>query len=392
MNNRIFKYTILSIAALAALSSCEKSASEVYENKVFLDNYVSSKTLYISIENSYTETLVAAIPKPAESPLKVVISPDAAQLDYYNDKFGTEAVMLPEANYSFSANEFTISEGGVRSGDCVISFKDVLSLDKKTLYVLPVSLKSDDIAVLDSRDTKFFVFEGANLINDAAYMWDNYCDVTWNHPEPVSNLQQLTIEMLLNCDWDKNKNERKENNSFFGIEGYFLFRTGDLANANNRLQICTNSGEPLLGYMPYNEWFNLIVTYDASTRSLVMYVNGEQVGSSTAGNYSDGVTFATDQSDDIKKLFHVNTAYNPIRNAGAIFSEVRIWNRILDADTIKDQETHPYFVDPASEGLVAYWKFNEGSGQVIADRSGNGNDLKAAKPVEWRKVALPEAE
>ncbi len=389
MNNKIFKYTILSIAALAALSSCEKSASEIYENKVFLDNYVSSKTLYISIEDSYTETLVAAIPQPAESPLKVAISPDAAQLDYYNDKFGTEAVMLPEANYSFSATEFTISEGGVRSGECVISFKDVLTLDKKTLYVLPVSLKSDDIEVLASRDTKFFVFEGANLINDVPYMWDNYCDVTWNNPAPVSNLKQLTVEMLLNCNWDKNK-ERKENNSFFGIEGYFLFRTGDLSNPNNRLQICTNNGEPMLGDMPYDTWFNLIVTYDCSTRQLVMYVNGEEVGSSTAGNFPDGVTFYTE--DNVRHQFHINTAYNNIRTAGAMFSEVRIWNKVLDEETIKDQETHPYFVKPDSEGLVAYWKFNEGSGQVIADRSGNGNDLKAVKPVDWRKVALPEAE
>lgn len=389
MNNRIFKYTILSIAALAALSSCEKSASEIYENKVFLDDYVSSKTLYISIEDSYTETLTAAIPQPAESPLKVAISPDAAQLDYYNDKFGVEAVMLPEANYSFSATEFTISEGGVRSGDCVISFKDVLSLDKKTLYVLPVSLKSDDIEVLASRDTKFFVFEGANLINDVAYMWDNYCNVTWNNPAPVSNLKQLTVEMLLNCDWDKNKNERKENNSIFGIEGYFLFRTGDLSNPNNQLQVCTNSGGPLLGSMPYNKWFNLIITYDATTKVLEMYVGGEKVGSSTAGNYPDGVTFAQTVSN---QSFRINTAYNNIRTAGAMFSEIRIWNKVLDEETIKDQENHPYFVKPDSEGLVAYWKFNEGTGKVIADRSGNGNDLEAVNPIDWRKVALPEAE
>ncbi len=51
---------------------------------------------------------------------------------------------------------------------------------------------------------------------------------------------------------------------------------------------------------------------------------------------------------------------------------------------------HPYFVDPASDGLVAYWKFNEGSGNVIADRTGNGNDAKAVNAVVWRKVALPE--
>ncbi len=377
------------LVALATLSSCEKSASDVYENKVFLDEYVSSKLLYVSIEDSYQESLVAALPRPAESPVKIKYSVDEDGVGYYNEKHGTSAVLLPAEHYTFSSQEMTINEGGVRSGECVISFNDVLSLDKKTLYVLPVKLSSDDIDVLSSRSTKFYVFEGANLINDAAYMWDNYCTVKWNNPAPVSNLKQLTVEMLLNCDWDYNKTARKnnENNSLFGIEGYFLFRTGDLSDPNDKLQICTNNGGPYLGTMPYNEWFNLIVTYDATTSVLVMYVNGEKVGSATAGNFPEGVTFAQTVNN---QEFKINTAYNNTRTAGAVYSEVRIWNKILDAETIADQATHPYFVSPNSEGLVAYWKFNEGTGTVISDRSGNGNDLTAVSPIEWRKVALPE--
>ena len=385
MNMKLFKYTVLSLAAVMSLSACEKSASDVYENKVFLDAYESNKLLYISIENTYQETLVAALPKPAESAVKVKYSVDKSLVDYYNERYGTEAVLLPAENYSFSSQELTINEGGVRSDECVINFKDVLTLDKSVRYLLPVRLSSDDIDVLSSRSTKFYVFEGANLINDVAYMYDNYCTINWNNPDALSNLKQLTIEMLLNCDWSKNKTDRKENNSFFGIEGYFLFRTGDLSNPTNQLQVCTNSGEPLTNvFMPNNEWFNLIVTYDTSTRLLTFYINGEQVTTATAGNFPDGVTFGG--RDDFK----INTAYNNIRTAAAMFSEVRVWNKILDAETIADQTFHPYFVDTASEGLAAYWKFNEGTGTVISDRSGNGNDAVAVNPIEWRKVALPE--
>ncbi len=387
------KYAPLALAALCALSSCEKSASEVYSNKAYIEDYSSSKTLYVSIENSYQESLVAVLPKPAETALKVRYVVDEAQVDYYNQKYGTDAVLLPEDIYDFSASEFTFNQGAVRTEACVIDFEDVLSLNKDSLYVLPVVLQSDDIDVLSSRSTKFYVFEGAKLINDAAYMWENYCTIDWHNTDVLSNLQQVTIEMLLNCDWNKVKTDHNENNSFFGVEGYFLFRTGDLSNDPHLLQICTNNGEPITNCnMPDNEWFSLVVTYDCSTRNLKVYKNGEQVDSRTAGNYSDGLTFYTgaDNAGDLKKTFNINTAYNPNRNAAAIFSEVRIWNKILDDDTIADQETHPYFVNPASDGLVAYWKFNEGSGTVINDRTGNGNNAVANKAISWYKVALPE--
>ncbi len=387
MNMKFLKYTILSLAALTALSACEKSASDVYENKVYIDEYASNKLLYISIEDSYQESLVAALPKPAESILKVKCSVDESLVSYYNERNNTNAVILPSANYSFSTQELTINQGGVRSDECVINFKDILTLDGKVLYVLPVRLSSGDIDVLSSRSTKYYVFEGAKLINDVAYMYDNYCEINWNNPAPLCGLKQFTVEMLLNCDWDKNKDERRENNSIFGIEGYFLLRTADLSNPTNRLQVCTNSGEPLIGDMPKNEWFNLILTYDADTRTLGFYINGEKVSETKAGNYPDGVNFYP--GEDPSQPFRINTAYNNIRTAAAMFSEVRIWNKILDDETIADKSFHPYFVKTDSEGLVSYWKFNEGTGSVIADRTGNGNNLTAIKPIEWRKVALP---
>ena len=34
------------------------------------------------------------------------------------------------------------------------------------------------------------------------------------------------------------------------------------------------------------------------------------------------------------------------------------------------------FAEPAKDGLVAHWDFNEGKGDILHDRSGNGNDGK----------------
>ena len=54
-----------------------------------------------------------------------------------------------------------------------------------------------------------------------------------------------------------------------------------------------------------------------------------------------------------------------------------------------------YFLDTnvegSTDGLLAYWKFNEGNGKTIKDHSGNGNTLEAEKGnPTWVSVALPK--
>ena len=78
-------------------------------------------------------------------------------------------------------------------------------------------------------------------------------------------------------------------------------------------------------------------------------------------------------------------------------SEVRVWNRALSADEI-NAPNHFYKVDPASKGLVAYWKLDDGTGYIAKDYTANGNDLTGevysgsswSNGMEWREVQLPE--
>lgn len=387
MNMKPLKYIFAALSAAAVLASCEDTGDKVFENMVYIEAYESSRLLYVSTEPSYTETVVAAVPRPVEAPVNVRYAVDESLVADYNSAHGTEAVILPAENWNLSAETVVINPGEVRSEPCEIHFTDVLKLDKETLYVLPFTIASADVGILDTRSTKYYVFEGANLINVVGYMYENYCTVNWNNPAPLTNMGQLTVEMLMNCDWARNKEEHSENNSFFGVEGYFLFRTGDLSNPVDLLQMCSNGDSPDMALtLPTDEWFHLACTYDCATRQMDFYLNGKYVpeASGKGGSYGAGVTFARDD-------FHINTAYNGSRHACAMFSEVRIWNRVLSADEIADP-VHPYYVDPASEGLVAYWKFNDDKGNVVKDCSGNGNDAVAAKVIDWRKVALPESD
>ena len=54
-------------------------------------------------------------------------------------------------------------------------------------------------------------------------------------------------------------------------------------------------------------------------------------------------------------------------------------------------ENHFYKIYPASDGLVAYWKFDDNTkGKTVKDYTGNGFDLKTEREVNWQSVALPE--
>ena len=61
--------------------------------------------------------------------------------------------------------------------------------------------------------------------------------------------------------------------------------------------------------------------------------------------------------------------------------EVRVWNV---ARTQEEIYKNMYDVDPHTPGLCAYWKFDEGEGDKVIDRTGNGNDAVAHKsPLVW---------
>ena len=79
-----------------------------------------------------------------------------------------------------------------------------------------------------------------------------------------------------------------------------------------------------------------------------------------------------------------------------LIDEVRIWNVARSQKQIdknKDKE-----ISPKSRGLVAYWRMNEGRGQILEDATGNGHDMQlgdtpdadAADPVralKWESLA-----
>jgi hypothetical protein len=70
---------------------------------------------------------------------------------------------------------------------------------------------------------------------------------------------------------------------------------------------------------------------------------------------------------------------------GGKIDEFRVWNVFLTADQIK---ANMYTLLNGNEtGLVAYYKFDEGSGMTVADSTGNASNV--AKMTPWQGQLTP---
>ena len=389
--NKIF----LALTAVLALGSCQEDLGlDVYENQLYMSSSERTKLLYVSTELSYSEVITASIAKPAKEVVNIRYGVDNSMVEVYNTIYKDNAVMLPHENYYFSSYTDKINAGDVNSGSITIEFKDVLDLDKDVRYVLPVVIKESNMKILETRATKYYIFQGANLVNIVADMHDNYCDIDWQNPKVVTNLQEVTMEALVNANWSMECGDKMC--TIMGIEGYFLMRVGDVGHQKNEFQFCGYpngiSNGPLIDF---NKWTHIALTMNLATGEAIIYINGVRQPQSTTVTTSSwkalgGISFDIDKSVCDYPDFHIGTAYNNTRNLCGYLAECRIWNRALSAEELAEQRVRPYYVDPKSEGLVAYWKFNEGSGSTIIDRTGNGNNAIAKYPIKWVEMTLPE--
>ncbi|MBR1405766.1 MAG: Ig-like domain-containing protein [Bacteroidales bacterium] len=131
------------------------------------------------------------------------------------------------------------------------------------------------------------------------------------------------------------------------------------------------------------EWHHVAATY-AKGGDVVLYVDGEQVGKNTAEDHGIelngiGATWV------LPFKFYVGVSSNNRYFKGSI-ADVRIWNKARTGEEIKADMRK---AAPSTSGLMAYWRFNEGSGNTVKDYSGNGRDITANAALTWIEAERP---
>ena len=379
---KLHKYMFASLSFCSlVLGSCQNNDIDDehhYDNKVFVTSQqVRDDLLIKETISEATRSISYRLADPLDR--EVNISFDAApQLPAaYNLAFNDNAQVLAADYYEIPVKSVTIKAGDISSDDVVVNFKNTNKLDKSRRYVLPVTITDADIEVLDSKRTAYFIFKGAALINVVANIEKIYFPISWK--TDMSNVNAITVEALLRSDdWEAGRDNALS--SIFGIEGRFLLRIGDADRPRDQLQCVAPGGNfpapNAVAGLPTKEWVHIAVVYDAGTHERIYYKDGVKVYSDENATYALNLTSGC----------YIGKSYDNTRWLPGDISEVRIWNIQRTGEEIAK---NPYEVDPHASGLVAYWKFNEGTGSAIKDHTGNGNDITASGAPTWVNVELP---
>lgn len=374
----------LFLLAAVAFTGCknEDPAEHHFDNKLYISSAQLTDDLLIRddiVSDSRTISARLALPAPEDVTVTFEGRPDMAAR--YNMVYGDNAVGLPAEYFSIPEKVISIGKGNVTGNDIVVNFTNTNELNGDLRYVLPVTVADiQGISLLESTRTVYFIFKGAALINVVADISEMYFPVNWSSSVNVSGLKTITVEALVrSSDWEAGRGNALS--SVFGIEGNFLIRIGDADRPRNQLQLVNPNGNwpspNAAPGLPVNEWVHIAVVWDATTGERIYYQNGEVVASDNAASGSVSLNSGC----------YVGKSYDDSRWLPGEISELRIWNIQRTQEQIASSM---YTVDPTTDGLLAYWKFNEGSGNVINDATGNGTNLTGEGTPTWVNVKLPE--
>lgn len=390
---KMIKYGVIALSAAFALASCqtekEALAEHHFTNKLYINTQTVSEELLVKAgSGDMVRTLNIATALQVEEDLSGVLVADTSLVEQFRmEYFMQEAVALPMSCCAIDNPEMTIMKGSNASASATITFTNLGQLNRNLVYVMPIALKNvTDINVIASKTVVYYVFKGAALINVVCNFTENRAGAKeWKTPEKFTNMRQFTAECLV-----RQNVAGRLISTIMGTEGGYLLRIGDAGVPDTQLQIAcgqnqTNSDMNLT----LGRWTHIACVFDNGYTTV--YFDGKKVlDRASAGRSS--VTWGAygDDKDEVSgRYFWLSYSYAHDRYLDGEMAEVRIWNRCLSEEEI-NADTHFYTVDPASEGLAAYWKLDDGAGTVLKDSSPNGNDLTLDKATTWPKVSLPE--
>lgn len=382
--------TVLSIAVLS-MAGCTTEKQEMEEhhfnNRLYINTSANSEEILVKTGGSLNieRQLTVGIPLQADREVTGRFAADRTLLSEYQSTFyDNEAVLLPDEMCEIENAGFTIAPGTVTSSPATVHFKELETLDRDIVYVMPVTIKDiKGMEVLNSKSVVYYIFKGAALINVVANLSENRAWPDFNGDSRFKNLSTFTFEGYL-----RPNTLNRQISTFMGIEGLFLLRFGDAGVDPDQLQIaCSSNFTNSDMKIKTGEWSHVAVTFDNGL--ITVYINGSNKGSKQIGKTVYDFSAKHHNEEDGSRCFWVGYSYASERYFDGDMAEVRIWNIALTEEQL-NEPNHFLSVDPESEGLIAYWKFDEGTGNIIKDHSSSGFDLTCDKNPTWNKVSLPE--
>lgn len=372
------KLGLLSVVLMGlSFSACDDAKYKPVDTGLYLaetnTKSLVGKKIISEDDGHYNFTITPRLISPIDQDVTMSLGIDKEFLNQYNARYGTSLEVVPDEYVEFSNKEITLKAGEVLSSTVEVTIKPLSKemVDSGKKYALPVGIIGANTTLLAGASSILYQLEKTPIVTVPILNSRN--NAKFNMINDYS-LTQWSVEFCVNIDRLGTGIGQLNNQAMFsafapdGMDGEIYTRFGDAPIKGNIFQI-KNQGTQINSNMEFstNTWYHLAVVCDGATLSL--YVNGEL----------DNQIAVTGKVTNLgkNKFGFGNTDY---LKANVKVSELRFWTKAISQTQIKE---NMYSIDPTTEGLEAYWKMDEGSGNDFKDYTGHGNNGYSVGTTVW---------
>lgn len=367
-------YFALGLLGMFCMNSCKDAAP--FQDKLYFTGAESSVVKRISTEEPTSIGLSVTASCQVGSEVFVSTKVSAEKVEEYNRKEGTAYKLLPEGTYKFSDTGMKIKQGEHVSQPIELTIMNLEQFEPEVSYLLPVSIvqvEGGGLSVLESSRTIYVLVSKPLRTHAAKLGYSTYFKIPFEEHPTSLKLPQVSYEARVCID--RFASWSPYISTVMGIEGHFLMRFGDVTIKPNQIQVAGDGVETTVPTeLATGKWYHLAAVFDGKT--VKIYVNGKlEISKATSASWID-------LRDEAKSRgFYIGRSEGGRPLYGAI-SEVRVWTKAL---TEKEIVNNMCGVNPLTDGLFAYWRINEGEGNIIHDVTGHGWDAERGGygNVEW---------
>ena len=366
---RFSKYVAL-VIILTSVFGCDDAEMKAIDNGLYIQEAAPSNKFDQQIitqlvdDEEVVKTLTVRLVRAMDHDVTVTLDIDPQLLEEYNNKNEANYLVLPEEYRNFEKT-VTISAGNV-SAPVAIPIR-ITSVDG------PVEMKGNANHLL-------YLLTSPHRQKAVIIKKGNRTVKTFSTAIPM---EQWTFEYWVKVDnitgeptgdWEGlgNKNFRARifvpDSQPLTFSDLTLRYYADGANVQIPiLQFQNSAGHfDTTGFWWPDTWYHIAYTYDGTTVTV----------------YKDGVknnSLANSIDWTFKSLSFAIGSFGYEQQVE--FAQIRMWKKCLSENVIKDNMSRQVAGD--SDGLIGYWKCDEGTGNELKDSSPNQNHVTLGGTPQW---------
>jgi len=398
------KYIFLTIVAALGLMACNKADKFQYGKEIALitgtDASPIAKDQILADQIPISYNYSVSITGPAKEDMKVHIQYDSLALVKYNAANKTSYVNVPRNVVVVNDEYVTIAKGSATSSMTSVTMLDNSFIQEGVIYVIPLSvayLENGGGTQILEASKSLFIKVGKTMESFSLDIPGTGVYSTYDLGAGKYNLDTWTLEIKAHPYNMKSRgadqlcrlacwNEDGGGQVLLRFnENGKPWKTLDIVSVNGRYVTgATGEGDNATGAFEPNAWYMISIVWNGN--DLSVYINGEK-------DTPWQNTISGSQAFNLNR-FEIGMSWGGYGSAQSYtgrMAEMRIWNI---ARSQSDIASTLCSVDATSEGLLGYWKMNEGEGHIFHD-SVAGNDMDWDKSQrqkdEANYVTTPEA-